>query len=174
MASLIDKGRREHFEALQVQKRRADKINQCCFIVVCAFALEVLIELALAVFSSGTGDAGTLIDALLLTASVICAIIGCTKRSFVLNIAAVILYLAGFIIGRDYQGAFVIMGLCLHLIPLGGAVYANYTEHQLRKEEGYPLFDLTAEEQTMQEQLAQQAQRIRQAESEKKKDMDTI
>lgn len=156
MASLIDTNRKEHFEQLQIKKRRADKINQCCFIVICAIPLEALLELIIAVFGSGSDKAGTLVYAILLTASVICAILGCAKRNFVLNIAAVILYLAGFLIGKEYQEAFVLMGLCLHLIPYGGAVYANFIEHQLRQEEGYPQFDLSLEEQALRDQLEQQ------------------
>ena|GEM_PF-2365464 len=156
MASLIDPKRRDHYEALQVQKRRADKINQICFIIICAFSLETVIELILAVFSSGSNKAGTLIDAILFVISVICAILGCAKRNVVLNLAAILFYLAGFIIGKDYQGAFVLSELCLHLIPYGGTVYANYMEHQLRQEEGYPQFDLSLEEQAMQEAFAQQ------------------
>lgn len=158
MASLIDTNRKEHFEQLQIKKRRADKINQCCFIVICAIPLEALLELIIAVFGSGSDKAGTLVDAILLTASVICAILGCAKRNFVLNIAAVILYLAGFFIGKEYQEAFVLMGLCLHLIPYGGAVYANFIEHQLRQEEGYPQFDLSLEETALRDRLEMQIQ----------------
>lgn len=158
MASLIDTNRKEHFEQLQIKKRRADKINQCCFIVICAIPLEALLELIIAVFGSGSDKAGTLFDAILLMASVICAILGCVKRNFVLNIAAVILYLTGFLIGKEYQEAFVLMGLCLHLIPYGGAVYANFIEHQLRQEEGYPQFDLSLEEKSLRDNLEMQTQ----------------
>lgn len=156
MASLIDTNRKEHFEQLQAKKRRADKINLYCFIVICAIPLEALFKLIIAVF--GSGDAGTLVDAILFMASVICAILGCVKRNFVLNTAAVILYLAGFLIGKEYQEAFVLMGLCLHLILYGGAVYANYIEHQLRQEEGYPQFDLTLEETALRDNLEMQTQ----------------
>ena len=164
MASLIGTNRKEHFEQMQIKKRRADKINQCCFIVICAIPLEALLELIIAVFGSGSDKAGTLVDAILLTASVICAILGCAKRNFVLNIAAVILYLAGFLIGKEYQEAFVLMGLCLHLIPYGGAVYANFIEHQLRQEEGYPQFDLSLEETALRDRLEMQIQEVSLAE----------
>lgn len=164
MASLIDTNRKEHFEQLQIKERRADKINQCCFIVICAIPLEALPELIIAVFGSGSDKAGTLVYAILLTASVICAILGCAKRNFVLNIAAVILYLAGFLIGKEYQEAFVLMGLCLHLIPYGGAVYANFIEHQLRQEEGYPQFDLSLEETALRDRLEMQIQEVSLAE----------
>ena len=129
MASLINKDRKEHFEALQVQKRRADKINQSCFIWLCGIALEAVITLIIGI---GSENSYNLIYALFLTVSVICAFIGCFKRNLPLSIAAVVLYLAGFIISKQYESAFVIMGLCLHLIPCGGAVYANYIERQLR------------------------------------------
>ena len=164
MASLIDTNRKEHFEQMQIKKRRTDKINLCCFIVICAIPLEALLELIIAVFGSGSGKAGTLVDAILLMASVICAILGCAKRNFVLNIAAVILYLAGFLIGKEYQEAFVLMGLCLHLIPYGGAVYANFIEHQLRQEEGYPQFDLSLEETALRDRLEMQIQEVSLAE----------
>ena len=160
MASLIDANKKEHFEQMQIKKRRADKINQCCFIVICAIPLEALLELIIAVFGSGSDKAGTLVYAILLMASVICAILGCAKRNFVLNIAAVILYLAGFLIGKEYQEAFVLMGLCLHLIPYGGAVYANFIEHQLRQEEGYPQFDLSLEETALRDRLEMQIQEV--------------
>ena len=58
MASLIGKDRKEHFEALQVQKRRADKINQSCFIWVCGIALEAVITLIIGI---GSGNSDNLI-----------------------------------------------------------------------------------------------------------------
>lgn len=153
MASLIDKERREHFEALQVQKRRTDKINQSCFLLICVIALEAVIALIVGI---GSNDSHDLIYALFLTASVLCAFIGCLKRNLPLSIAAVVIYLAGFLIAKQYTYTFVLLGLCLHLIPYGGAVYANYLEHQLRQEEGYPQFDLSLEEKALQAQLKRQ------------------
>lgn len=154
MASLIDKERREHFEALQVQKRRTDKINQSCFLLICVIALEAVIALIVGI---GSNDSHDLIYALFLTASVLCAFIGCLKRNLPLSIAAVVIYLAGFLITKQYTYTFVLLGLCLHLIPYGGAVYANYLEHQLRQEEGYPQFDLNAEDQRLRQRVEQEA-----------------
>ena len=174
MASLISKDRKEHFEALQIQKRRADKINQSCFLLTCCIALEAVITLVIGI---GSGHSNDLIYGLCLTASVICTFIGCLKRNLPLSIAAVVIYLAGFIISKQYEGAFVIMGLCLHLIPCGGAVYANFTEHQVRQEEGYPQFDLISEEQALQTEFAQQTSEKALAAKRAAaapKDMDTI
>lgn len=153
MASLINTNRKEHFAQLKIKKQRTDKINQCCFLVICGIALEASIAL---IVSIGSGQSRTLIYAVFLCISVIAAFIGCLRRNLIMNIIAVILYLAGFLISKEYQQAFVLTGLCLHLIPYGCAVYANYIEQQLRQEEGYPQFDLTAEEQALQAQFAQQ------------------
>lgn len=153
MASLIAPERRAHYEQLQTKKCRADKINQSCFLLTCGIALEAVLVLFVGIGSEHSRD---LIYAVFLSLSVIAALIGCIRRNLILSIIACILYLAGYIITKQYEDAFVLMGLCLHLIPCGGAVYANYQEHQLRQEEGYPQFDFMPEEQALQTEFAQQ------------------
>lgn len=159
MASLIDKERREHYEALQVQKRRADKINQACFILICGIIFEAAFTLILNILAAANGGSkAELIFSIALILSVIFAFIGCFKRNLIMNIIAVVIYLTGFLVTKQYEGVFVLMGLCLHLIPYGGAVYANFIEHQLRQEEGYPQFDLSLEEKSLRDNLEMQTQ----------------
>jgi len=153
MASLIDPERIKHFEQLQLKKRRTDKINQWCFLFICAIALEAVIALIVGIGSDQSRD---LIHAVFLCLSVTAAFIGCLRRNLIMNIIAVILYLAGFFISKEYQQAFLLTGLSLHLLPYCCAVYANFIEQQLRQEEGYPQFDLISEEQALQTQFAQQ------------------
>lgn len=153
MASLIDPERIKHFEQLQLKKRRTDKINQCCFLMICGIALEAVIALIVGIGSDQSRD---LIYAVFLSLSVIAAFIGCLRRNLIMNIIAVIIYLAGFFISKEYQQAFLLSGLSLHLLPYCCAVYANFIEQQLRQEEGYPQFDLISEEQALQTQFAQQ------------------
>ena len=157
MASPIDQNRRDHFEALQIQKRRADKINQSCFIIICVLPLISVIELILAIASWNGGRAlPDLIGALCTLLSVVCAFIGCIRRYPALHIAAVVLFILGFLISKSYQQAFVLLGLCLYLLPYGFAAYAGFIEQRLRQEEGYPQFDLSLEEKILREQLEQQ------------------
>lgn len=153
MASLIDPKRKEHFEQLQIKKRRTDKINQYCFLIICGIALEAVIVLIVGI---GSEDSRNLIYAVFLSLSVIAAFIGSLRRNLPMNIIAVILYLTGFFISKEYQQAFLLTGLCLHLLPFCGAVYASFIEQQLRQEDGYPQFDLISEEQALQTQFAQQ------------------
>ncbi|MBQ5338905.1 MAG: hypothetical protein J6Z40_07050 [Oscillospiraceae bacterium] len=145
MASLIDDARREHFAALRVRKMYADKINHWCFIFICLGVLYAL----LALFIALGGGRGERFYLLCLAASIVCGILGSTKRSVRLNAAALIVYLAGCLITRAFPNLF-------YAVPLGGALWASYLDEQLRKEEGYPLFDLDAEEQRLRFALEQQ------------------
>ena len=125
--------------------------------------------------AANSKSATELIFAVALILSVIFAFIGCCKRKLIMNIIAVIIYLAGFIITKQYDGSLVIMGLCLHLIPYGGAVYANYLEHQLRQEEGYPQFDLSLEEKALHDNLEMRTQEASLAEKRpQSSEMDVI
>jgi hypothetical protein len=54
-------------------------------------------------------------------------------------------------------------------------VYANYTEHQLRQEEGYPQFDFSLEEKALRDDMEQQTQEAVLAEKRSQStEMDTI
>ena len=149
MASLIDESRREHFAALRVRKMYADIINHWCFVFICLGMLYALIALLIAL-GGGRGERFYL---LCFVASIVCGMLGSTKRSVRLSAAALIIYLAGCLITRAFPNL-------LYAVPLGGALWASYTDEQLRKEEGYPQFDLDAEEQRLRLALEQQTSAV--------------
>lgn len=146
MAFLIDDARRDQYEILKIRKKRADSINGMCFVLAVISILYVIIMIFLAI-----GNYPNLRKyAPFLVISIACEIFGCLKRRWPLNALAIVLDIAGCIFAGVFPNPW--------LIANAAAVYANYIDEQLSKEEGYPQFDLSLEENLLREQIRRSSQ----------------
>ena len=146
MASLIDEDRREHYETLQIRKRRADKVNQTAF----WFSLCGAVIVGLSAFMAIGGNESERRAILPLTAAAVLFFIGCLKRVWWLNIAAAALYVLACLLGTQMNP--------FYFIPMLAAFWANLAEYKLSKEEGYPQFSLDNEERERQAEMAHEIQ----------------
>ena len=148
MASLIDEKRRRRCEIMKIRKKRFDTLNAVGFFLSAISIVFCFVTTLLAI----GGFEMTMYAVPFLILATVLQILGCIKRNYLLNVAALVFAVIAGIIYRECLSPVLLITVCISIV-------ANVAEHQLSKEDGYPQFDLTLEDRMRQQALEEQIRR---------------
>ena len=149
MSSLIGEKRRNRCEILKIRKKRFDTLNAVGFFLSAISIVFCFVTTLLAI----GGFEMTMFAVPFLILATVLQILGCIKRNYLLNVAALVFAIIAGIIYRECLSPVL-------LITVGISIVANVAEHQLSKEDGYPQFDLKLEERMMEQALDEKVRSV--------------